>query len=394
MAILRSAFSALGQDSYLLSQFLVSGTRLVINACKQGIVGSFPALNARSDDVLDKWLHEINTSLAAAKASPNSPPPAPFAVNLIVHKTNARLKENLKRVVKHQVPVVITSLGAVKEVIDEVHSYGGVVFHDVTNVKHARKAAEAGVDGLIAVCAGAGGHAGVASPFALVPQLRTFFDGTICLAGAISDGASVRAAQTLGADVAYMGTRFIATQESEAPDAYKKMIVDSNTGPSPTFLPTVYTDKISGVHANFLRASIERVGMNPDALVSAGEEDFGHLDTGKSSEHKAWKDIWSAGQGVVNIHDVPTVEELVGRLKEEYKAAVKREQELLPRRRGGVNALQPMFGHPPVLIERVDKHAFIDGPRRSEVIAAVGKEEMSRVPFKRPSDHQPYAVAS
>ncbi|KNC98927.1 uncharacterized protein SPPG_05890 [Spizellomyces punctatus DAOM BR117] len=313
--------------------FLVSGTRLVINACKQGIVGTFPALNTRNDEILDDWLTEIRESLRQAKEeraqARNLPPPAPYGVNLIVHKTNKRLSQNLDRIVKHQVPLVITSLGAARDVVDAVHSYGGAVFHDVTNVRHAQKAAEAGVDGLIAVCAGAGGHAGVASPFALIPKLREFFPGVICLAGAISDGASIRAAQTLGADVAYIGTRFIATQESMAPDAYKQMLLTSNEGPSPSFLPTVYTDKISGVNANFLRSSLERAGLDPEnpAHPSLGTEDFSKLDP-SAKESKAWRDIWSAGHSVINIHDIPTVETLVARWKDEYAAAIRRVKDL------------------------------------------------------------------
>jgi len=256
---------------------------LVINTCKAGVIGTFPALNARTDDILDTWLGEITTALAEYKRQQPAAPVAPFGVNLIVHKTNPRLQENLAKVVKHKVPVVITSLGAVKEVIAAVHSYGGLVLHDVTNVVHARKAAAAGVDGLILVCAGAGGHAGAASPFALLPrvrsarreagapapaaagadahapgrrgsgrlrrQIREFFKGIIVLAGAISDGRAIRAAEVLGADLAYMGTRFIATQESMADPAYKEMLTNYKDGPAPTFLPTVYTDKISGAAA-------------------------------------------------------------------------------------------------------------------------------------------------
>ncbi|KAJ3046363.1 hypothetical protein HK097_000934 [Rhizophlyctis rosea] len=312
--------------------FLVSGTKVVIAAW---IIGTFPALNARTDEVLNSWLTEITNELEAAKKLHlNHPrqlsPPAPYGVNLIVHKTNKRLEENLRTVVKHKVPLVITSLGAVKEVVDEVHSYGGLVFHDITNEKHARKAAAAGVDGLIAVCAGAGGHSGTMSPFALIPKLRTFFPGVICLAGAIGDGRAIRAAQVLGADLAYMGTRFISTKESEASEGYKRMLVDSKVGPPPTFLPTVYTDKISGVHANFLRDSIKAVGWDPDNLDHQGEEDFGKLDA-SAAHHKAWKDVWSGGQGTVNIHDTPTVEELVNRLKTEYRGAVEEEAKLLPR---------------------------------------------------------------
>lgn len=306
--------------------FIVSGPKLVVESCKQGLVGTFPALNARNDDILDQWLQEIGTELS--KRSPSSPPYGPYGVNLIVHRTNPRLQENLKRIVKHKVPLVITSLGAVKDVIDAVHSYGGLVFHDVTNLLHARKAAAAGVDGIIAVCSGAGGHAGAISPFALIPKIREFWDGTLLLSGAIGDGAGVRAAQVLGADLAYLGTRFIATQESAASEGYKKMLTESKEGPAPFFLPTVYTDKVSGVYANFLRKSLENAGLNPDNPKGEGlgEEDFSKLSDG--SESKAWKDIWSAGHGVLNINDVPTTAELVARLKSEYQGAVQRERSL------------------------------------------------------------------
>ncbi|KAI9179609.1 hypothetical protein H9P43_004937 [Blastocladiella emersonii ATCC 22665] len=303
--------------------FLVSGPALVTAACRAGAVGSFPTLNARKLADLDAWLAEITSDLAAARAKGESP--AEFAVNLIVHKTNPRLRDDLALVAKYKVPVVITSLGASQDVIDAVHAYGGAVFHDVTNLRHAEKAVAAGVDGLIAVCAGAGGHAGPATPFALVPQLRARFPDTILIAGgAISDGRTVRAAQTLGADLAYMGTRFIATREAMSPDEYKHMLVTAKSGPAPSFLPTVYTDKISGVNANFLRDSLVRAGMDPDKLASADhvEEDFSKLN---AQESKAWKDLWSAGHGVLNIHDIPTTKELVDRLANEYQLAVKDE---------------------------------------------------------------------
>ncbi|KAL2912862.1 hypothetical protein HK105_207643 [Polyrhizophydium stewartii] len=296
--------------------FLVSGTELVVNTCRAGVVGTFPALNARSEPELERWLAEIQRGLG--------PDSAPFGVNLIVHKTNKRLDGNLRCLVDHKVPLVITSLGAAKDVVDAIHSYGGLVFHDVTNIVHARKAISAGVDGIVAVTAGAGGHAGAISPFAFIPQLRSEYDGIICLAGAISDGRGVRAARALGADVAYMGTRFIATQESMAQKEYKQMVLDASVGPSPSFLPTVYTSNISGVNANFLRASLERAGLDPDNPVrdDLGHEDFSKLDaSGKKAGSKAWKDIWSAGHGVVAINDIPTATQLVDRLEVEYHAA-------------------------------------------------------------------------
>ena len=294
--------------------FLVSGTDLVINACKQGIVGTFPALNARSEAILMEWLAKINTDLSSHQPRPV----APYGVNLIVHKTNKRLEGNLRCIVGHKVPIVITSLGAVKDIVSAVHDYGGIVLHDVTNVVHARKAIGAGVDGLIAVCSGAGGHSGEFSPFALIPQLRSEFDGIICLAGSLSDGRSVLAAQALGADMAYMGTRFIATKESMASQAYKQMILNSSVGPPPSFLPTVYTNKISGVHANFLRESLRKAGLDPDDPRGAnlGIEDFS-----KINENKAWRDIWSAGHGCIVVKDIPSVEDLVSRMHCEYEAA-------------------------------------------------------------------------
>ncbi|RKO90664.1 hypothetical protein BDK51DRAFT_15583 [Blyttiomyces helicus] len=256
--------------------FLVSGTSLVTAACKQGIVGTFPALNARTPEILDKWLTEIKAALQETPAR-DAPMTAPFGVNVIVHKTNGRLRKDVEAVIKHQVPIVITSLGAVPEVIEAAIEVG--VARRLPPLRPLRMQDQAGADGLIAVCAGAGGHAGVMSPFALVPKLREFYQGPICLAGALSNGASIRAAQVLGADLAYMGTRFIATQESMAEEAYKRMIVDSKNGPAPTYLPVIYTDKISGVNANFLRKSLERAGLDPDNPQGEGlgEEDFSKL---------------------------------------------------------------------------------------------------------------------
>lgn len=287
--------------------FLVSGPELVINACRSGVVGTFPALNARTSEDFEQWLIDINTALA------EEPDAAPFGVNLIVHKSNPRLQADLELCVKHKVPLVITSLGAVAELVDAVHSYDGLVFHDVINVRHARKAAGAGVDGLIAVCAGAGGHAGTTSPFALVRELRAFFDKTILLAGSLSTGRDVLATQAVGADLAYMGTRFINTEESRAPQGYKELIVESGSK------DIVYTDKISGVSANFLGPSIAAAGLDP-ANMESKEMD---MSSRTNDEAKAWKTIWSAGHGVGAIDDVLPVAKLVARMREEYDAARK-----------------------------------------------------------------------
>ena len=280
--------------------FLVSNYRLCKACCDSGIIGSFPALNAKDEITLSEWMSNMRKQT--------------YAVNIIVHKSNKRLKGNMDMVLKHKVPIVITSLGLDKEVISQVQGYGGKVFHDVANVYHAQKAAEANVDGIIAVCSGAGGHSGAASPFAMIPAIRSFFKKTIIAAGAISDGRTVKAAQVLGADYAYMGTRFIATQESDAPQAYKDMIVGEKTGPAPFRLPVVLTDKLSGIHANFLRQSILNNNLDLDALQNP-KMDFSKLDLKNA---KAWKDIWSAGHGVINIHDIPTVKELVDTMVKEY----------------------------------------------------------------------------
>jgi len=280
--------------------FLCSGPDLVVESCAAGVVGTFPALNQRTTAGYDAWLDEIRDRLAGEGA--------PFGINLIVHPTNKRVPADLDVTVKHEVPLVITSLGAVKEVVDAVHSYGGLVFHDVINRRHAEKASEAGVDGIIAVCAGAGGHGGLMSPFALVSEIRSFFSGTIVAAGAISTGAHVLAARALGADLAYMGTRFVATKESMAKDGFKEMIVGSKAS------DIVYTSAISGVNANFLRPSIVAAGLDPENLPA-------HTKMDMEGEAKVWKDIWSAGQGVGSIDDVPSVAELVERLKREYAEA-------------------------------------------------------------------------
>ena len=294
--------------------FIVSGPELVIAQCKAGIVGSFPALNARPKEVLEEWIVRIKTELAAHDAAHPDRPAAPFAVNQIVHQSNDRLEHDVEICVKHQVPITITSLRAPSDVVKAVQGYGGIVLHDVINLRHARKAAAEGVDGLILVCAGAGGHAGTLSPFALLQEVRDFFPGTIVLSGAITRGASILAAQAMGADLAYMGTRFIATQEAHAQPGYKQMLVDT------TAQDIVYTNLFSGVHGNYLRPSVATAGFDPDNLPVADKSKMNFDSAG--GEKKAWRDIWSAGQGVGSIVDVPPVAELVTRLRAEYHEAL------------------------------------------------------------------------
>ncbi|BAN46300.1 nitronate monooxygenase family protein [Metapseudomonas resinovorans] len=287
--------------------FLVSNPSLVLACCNSGIVGSFPALNQRESSGFRAWLEEIEAGLAADAA--------PYAVNLIVHHSNPRLSADLAICVEKRVPIVITSLGAVKEVVDAVHSYGGLVFHDVTTRRHAEKAAEAGVDGLIAVAAGAGGHAGTWSPFALIAEIRQFFDKTLLLAGCLNHGHEIFAAQMLGADLAYLGTRFIATQQSDAETRYKQMILDARAA------DIVHTPAVSGVPASFMRQSLEAAGYDLKRLADKADINYGEKLKPVSDEAKAWKTVWSAGQGVGNIRDLPTVAELVARLDQEYRAA-------------------------------------------------------------------------
>lgn len=292
--------------------FLVSNPQLVLACCHSGIVGSFPALNQRESSGFKAWLEEIEAGLA------NAPQAAPYAVNLIVHHSNPRLQADLALCVEHRVPIVITSLGAVREVVDAVHSYGGLVFHDVTTRRHAEKAAEAGVDGLIAVAAGAGGHAGTWSPFALVAEIRQFFDKTLLLAGCINRGHEILAAQILGADLAYLGTRFIATRESNASTAYKKMLLEARAA------DIIHTPAVSGVPASFMRQSLEAAGFDMARLNEKGELNYGEKLKPVNDEAKAWKTVWSAGQGVGNISDLPSVDELVARLDREYRDALQR----------------------------------------------------------------------
>ena len=294
--------------------FIVSTPALVMAQCKAGIVGSFPALNARPASELDVWLARITEELAAYRLLHPQAVVAPYAVNQIVHASNSRLEHDVRCCVRYQVPLVITSLRPPSEVVDAVHSYGGLVFHDVINLRHAEKAAAQGVDGIIAVCAGAGGHAGRLSPFALVKQIREVYAGTIILSGAMSTGADVLAAQALGADLAYLGTRFIATEEANASDTYKQMLIDAGAE------DIVYTSLFSGIHGNYLRASVLHAGLDPDRLPEADKTTM-NFGAGGEKDLKAWRDIWSAGQSVSGIHAVETVRELIERMVSEYEAA-------------------------------------------------------------------------
>jgi nitronate monooxygenase len=291
--------------------FIISNPDLVLAQCQSGIVGSFPALNARPKELLDEWLSRITGELESYQVANPDKRVAPFAVNQIIHQSNDRLDHDLDLCVKYRVPLVITSLRAPGDFVKRLHEYGGLVFHDVTNVRHAEKALEAGVDGLILVCAGAGGHAGTLSPFALVGEVRRFYDGPIVLSGAIATGRGVLAAQALGADLAYMGTRFIATHEANAQQQYKEMIVKSTAN------DILYTSFVTGVHGNYLKPSIAAAGLDPENLPSADKTsmNFG------SNPVKAWRDIWGAGQGVGNIHDILPAAEVIERLKREYRCA-------------------------------------------------------------------------
>jgi nitronate monooxygenase len=302
--------------------FIISNPQLTIAQCKAGVIGAFPALNARPQSQLDEWLAEITETLADHDARNPGRRAAPFAVNQIVHKSNARLEQDLMLCIKYKVPVVISSLGAVPEVNAAIHSYGGIVLHDVINNRHANSAIRKGADGLIAVAAGAGGHAGTLSPFALIQEIRSWFDGPLLLSGAIATGGAILAAQAMGADMAYIGSPFIATEEARASDAYKQMIVDSNAG------DIVYSNYFTGIHGNYLKPSIAAAGMDPDNLPEA---DPSKMDFGAATEGaKAWKDIWGCGQGIGAVKEVTSVARLVDRLEREYDAA---------RARLGLNAM-------------------------------------------------------
>ncbi|MFC4291729.1 NAD(P)H-dependent flavin oxidoreductase [Sphingorhabdus arenilitoris] len=294
--------------------FIISGPELVIAQCKAGVVGSFPALNARPASQLDEWLHQITEELAAHNRDNPDRPAAPYAVNQIVHKSNNRLEEDLMTCAKWQVPITITSLGAREDLNKAVHDWGGITLHDVINDRFAHKAVEKGADGLIPVAAGAGGHAGVTSPFALMQEIRDWFDGPVALSGSIANGAAVLAAQAMGADFGYIGSAFIATHEARAVDGYKENIVEAKAS------DIVYSNLFTGVHGNYLRQSIERAGMDPDNLP---EGDYSTMDfgSGGNTEAKAWKDIWGSGQGIGAVKEIQSVADMVARLEREYNAA-------------------------------------------------------------------------
>ena len=294
--------------------FIISNPDLVLAQCKAGVIGSFPSLNARPLEQFDEWLSQINEELARARTANSPAKVAPYAVNLIVHKSNNRIEEDLALCVKHKVPMVITSLGARTDVNDAIHSYGGIVLQDIINVVFAHKALEKGADGLIAVCAGAGGHAGTLSPFALISEIREFFDGPLALSGAISKGEQVLAAQAMGADFAYIGSAFIPTHEARAMDGYKDMIVDSAAK------DIVYSSLFTGVHGNYLAPSIAKAGMDPNNLPE-GDKATMSFKSGESAKAKAWKDVWGAGQGVGGVKARMGAAEYIAQLKREYEAA-------------------------------------------------------------------------
>jgi nitronate monooxygenase len=297
--------------------FIISNPKLVIEQCKAGIVGAMPALNARPASQLDEWLHEITETLASYnKANPDRPA-APFAINQIVHKSNDRLEHDMQMVVKYKVPIIITSLGARTDVNDAIHSYGGIVMHDIINNAFAHKAIEKGADGLIAVAAGAGGHAGIKSPFALVQEIRQWFDGPLALSGSIATGGAVLAAQAMGADFAYIGSAFIATEEARASDAYKQCVVDSNSD------DIVYSSLFTGVHGNYLKPSVRAAGLDPDHLPESDPSKM-NFAGGEGSKPKAWKEIWGCGQGIGAVTEVVPAGVLIARLKREYDEARER----------------------------------------------------------------------
>ena len=294
--------------------FIVSGPELVLAQCKAGVVGSFPSLNARPISQLDEWLHQITEELAAYdKANPDAPS-APFAVNQIVHKSNSRLEEDVELCVKHKVPVIITSLGAREDLNHAIHSYGGITLHDVINNRFAHKAIEKGADGLIPVATGAGGHAGTLSPFALIQEIREWFDGPVALSGAIAHGRSILAAQAMGADLGYVGSAFIATKEANAVEGYKQMIVESRAD------DILYSNLFTGVHGNYLAPSVVAAGLDP-ANLPVSDPSAMNFGSGGNSAKKAWKDIWGAGQGIGAVKDVPSAGEFIARLSAEYEAA-------------------------------------------------------------------------
>ena len=292
--------------------FIVSTPKLVIEQCKSGIIGAFPALNARKEDELESWLKNISQELEAFKKNNPEKKVAPYAVNQIVHQSNTRLKIDVEMCVKYKAPIVITSLRPPAEVVEAVHSYGGLVFHDVINMRHAKKAISQGVDGIIAVCAGAGGHAGTISPFALIKEIKDIFDGFVILSGSMSNGRDVLAAECIGADLAYMGTRFIATKEANAVDEYKDMIIDSDAD------DIVYSSLFTGIHGSYLKGSIIKSGIDPENLEH-GDKNTMNFDSSESKA-KAWKDIWGAGQGVGSMKDIPNVSDLVDEIEQDYNS--------------------------------------------------------------------------
>jgi len=302
--------------------FLISGPKLVIECCKNGVVGTFPALNQRTTAGFEEWVIKIKNELEEFEKQTGKKA-APYGVNLIVHNTNPRIKDDLMVCVKHKVPIVITSLGAVSQLVGAVHSYGGIVYHDVIKKRHAEKAAEAGVDGLVLVSAGAGGHGGTINPMSLIAEIKKFFKKTIILSGCISKGRDIASAIQMGADFAYMGTRFINTKESLADEEYKKMIINSNAN------DIVYTAAVSGVNANFLKPSLEAMGISEEMWENSKKIDFGKELSSAEAEAKAWKTIWSAGQGVTSITDTLTVQDLVEKLKKEFVSSIEDQKKLL-----------------------------------------------------------------
>jgi nitronate monooxygenase len=293
--------------------FTISNPNLVISQCKSGIIGSFPALNAREPEDLDKWIREIKSALLDFEKNNPDKKAAPFAVNQICHKSNIRLYKDLETCVKHEVPIIISSVGAPNEIVDTVHSYGGKVFHDVINIKHAKKAADLGVDGLILVCAGAGGHGGTLSPFALLREVKEWFEGIIILSGAIADGYTIASSIALGADLVYIGSRFITTIEANANEVYKKMIVDSSAE------DIVYTSYFSGIHGNYLKQSIINSGLDPDNLPIGDKK---QTNFNRKEKPKTWKDIWGSGQGIGRINNITTVEKTVVEMEKEFNLAI------------------------------------------------------------------------
>ena len=315
-------FSDLEIPAIAAPLFLISGPKLVIECCKNGIVGTFPALNQRTTAGFEQWVIQIKTELEDFEKETGKKA-APFGVNLIVHNTNPRVRADLKVCIKHKIPIIITSLGAVSQLVGAVHSYGGLVYHDVIKKRHAEKAAEAGVDGLVLVSAGAGGHGGTINPMSLIAEIKKFFKKTIILSGCISTGRDIASAMQMGADFAYMGTRFINTKESLADDGYKNMIIKSDAN------DIVYTAAVSGVNANFLKPSLEAMGISEEMWKTSKKIDFGKDLSAAEAEAKAWKTIWSAGQGVTSINDSLSVKDLINNLKKEFISSLENQKKLL-----------------------------------------------------------------